>query len=70
MKNISKARFSEVEKLLPLEALIKEFPWGETKTRSLIKSNSLPFLIKIGRSYFYYASSCMEYFTNLEGKEV
>ncbi|MBU5331677.1 hypothetical protein KQI61_05665 [Anaerocolumna aminovalerica] len=59
-----------IEKLLPLSVLINELPWGETKTRGMIQRGELPFLIKIGRSYFFYKSSYEKYFKNMEGKEI
>jgi hypothetical protein len=58
------------EELLPLNILLEELPWGSTKTRAMIKKGELPFLIKVGKSHFFYRSSCIEYFKNMEGKEI
>ncbi|WP_033166564.1 hypothetical protein [Clostridium sp. KNHs205] len=58
------------EELLPLRVLMDLLPWGSTKTWSMIRKGELPFLIKVGKSYFFYKSSYIEYFKSMEGREV
>lgn len=67
---ILKKNEERLEKLLPLNVLIDSLPWGATKTREMIKRGDFPFLIKVGRSYFFYQSSYKEYFKNMEGREI
>ncbi len=59
-----------LEKLLPLNVLIDSLPWGATKTRAMIKRGDFPFLIKVGRSFFFYQSSYHDYFKSMEGREI